>query len=195
MTAEKKRFIYSLVFPAFFLFLIWAVKIFEITMELSFVEGGVYPRRIERIKGDPVLTIDSRRLEAPDGQFHAGFFAEPGPFLFLPGYCLQDLASDLLYRRNSALGCGQRSIPYRGIRTDLWTGSLSLSERSDPEGENPDWPSLCWWYSGMEEWCGDCFPSILKSPSKHILPGQYRELSWPSSTGTRDRNPNAPPAG
>ncbi len=51
MSAERKRFIYSLVFPAFFLFILWAVKIFEITMELSFVQGGVFPRRLSGLQG------------------------------------------------------------------------------------------------------------------------------------------------
>ncbi|MDX2430555.1 MAG: hypothetical protein QNK35_06465, partial [Bacteroides sp.] len=51
MSEEKKRFIYSLIFPAFFLFVIWAVKIFEITMELPLVEGGVFPRRMSGLKG------------------------------------------------------------------------------------------------------------------------------------------------
>ncbi|MCP4311464.1 MAG: rhomboid family intramembrane serine protease [Bacteroidetes bacterium] len=51
MSAEKKRFLYSLVVPVFFLFLLWAVKIFEITMELSFTEGGVFPRRFSGLKG------------------------------------------------------------------------------------------------------------------------------------------------
>lgn len=51
MSAERKRFIYSLVFPAFFLFILWAVKIFEMTMELSFVQGGVFPRRLGGLQG------------------------------------------------------------------------------------------------------------------------------------------------
>jgi len=65
MSAEKKRFIYSLVFPAFFLFVIWAVKIFEITMDLSLVEGGVYPRRISGLKGilfSPTIHGDWKHL-------------------------------------------------------------------------------------------------------------------------------------
>lgn len=65
MSAEKKRFIYSLVFPAFFLFLIWAVKIFEITMELSFVQGGVFPRRISGLRGilfSPTIHGDWKHL-------------------------------------------------------------------------------------------------------------------------------------
>jgi len=51
MSEEKKRFIYSLVFPAFFLLLLWAVKFFEISMELSFMEGGVYPRKWSGLQG------------------------------------------------------------------------------------------------------------------------------------------------
>ena len=51
MAEEKKRFIYSLVFPVFFLVLIWAVKFYEVSMELSFVEGGVYPRKISGLQG------------------------------------------------------------------------------------------------------------------------------------------------
>lgn len=51
MSEEKKRFIYSLVFPAFFLLLLWAVKFFEISMELSFVKGGVYPRTWSGLRG------------------------------------------------------------------------------------------------------------------------------------------------
>ncbi len=51
MAEEKKRFIYSLVFPVFFLVLLWAVKFYEVTMELSFVEGGVYPRKISGLQG------------------------------------------------------------------------------------------------------------------------------------------------
>lgn len=65
MSAERKRFIYSLVFPAFFLFLLWVVKIFEISMELSFVHGGVYPRSIGGLKGillSPLIHGDWKHL-------------------------------------------------------------------------------------------------------------------------------------
>ncbi len=51
MSEDKKQFIYSLVFPGFFLFLLWAVKFFETSMELSFVEGGVYPRKLSGLVG------------------------------------------------------------------------------------------------------------------------------------------------
>lgn len=51
MAEEKKRFIYSLVFPGFFLLLIWLVAFFEFSMELSFAHGGVYPRRWSGLQG------------------------------------------------------------------------------------------------------------------------------------------------
>jgi membrane associated rhomboid family serine protease len=65
MGEEKKRFIYSLVFPAFFLFLMWAVKFFEVTMELSFVQGGIFPRRISGLPGilfSPLIHGDWKHL-------------------------------------------------------------------------------------------------------------------------------------
>jgi len=48
---EKKRFIYSLLFPGLFLVLLFAVKFFEFSMELSFIKGGVYPRTFNGLKG------------------------------------------------------------------------------------------------------------------------------------------------
>lgn len=51
MSREQKRFVLSLVFPAFFLLLMWLAKIFEVTMELSLVQGGVYPRKLSGLKG------------------------------------------------------------------------------------------------------------------------------------------------
>jgi len=65
MSEEKKRFIYSLVFPGFFLLLVWAVKFFEISMELSFVEGGVYPRKWSGLQGllfSPLIHGDWKHL-------------------------------------------------------------------------------------------------------------------------------------
>jgi membrane associated rhomboid family serine protease len=65
MSHEKKRFIYSLVFPGFFLLLLWAVKFFEISMDLSFVGGGVYPRRLSGLKGilfSPLIHGDWKHL-------------------------------------------------------------------------------------------------------------------------------------
>lgn len=65
MSVEKKRFVYSLVFPVFFIFLLWAVKIFEIGMEISLVEGGVYPRSFSGLKGilfSPLIHGDWKHL-------------------------------------------------------------------------------------------------------------------------------------
>ena len=51
MQEEKKRFIYSIVFPGLFLMILWAVKFYEFSMEVSFVESGVYPRKFSGLKG------------------------------------------------------------------------------------------------------------------------------------------------
>ena len=51
MQEDRKRFIYSLVFPGLFLLIIWAVKFYEVSMEVSFVESGVYPRKSFGLKG------------------------------------------------------------------------------------------------------------------------------------------------
>ncbi len=65
MGEEKKRFIYSLVPAAFFLLLLWLVKGFEVSMELNFVEGGVYPRRFSGLRGlllSPLIHGDWKHL-------------------------------------------------------------------------------------------------------------------------------------
>jgi membrane associated rhomboid family serine protease len=65
MTEERKRFIYSLVFPAFFLFLMWGVKLFEVSMDFSFVKGGVYPRNLKGLQGilfSPLIHGDWKHL-------------------------------------------------------------------------------------------------------------------------------------
>jgi len=65
MSEEKKRFVYSLVFPGFFLLLLWAVKFFETSMEISLVEGGVYPRKWSGLQGilfSPLIHGDWKHL-------------------------------------------------------------------------------------------------------------------------------------
>jgi membrane associated rhomboid family serine protease len=65
MAEDRKRFLHSLVFPAFFLFLLWVVKFFEFSMELSFVGGGVYPRHLSGLKGilfSPLIHSDWKHL-------------------------------------------------------------------------------------------------------------------------------------
>lgn len=65
MQEERKRFVYSLVFPGFFLVLLWEVKFFEMAMDLSFVQGGVYPRKLSGLKGilfSPMIHGDWKHL-------------------------------------------------------------------------------------------------------------------------------------
>ena len=65
MSEEKKRFVYSLVFPGFFLLLLWGIKLFETGMEISLVEGGVYPRRWSGLQGilfSPLIHGDWKHL-------------------------------------------------------------------------------------------------------------------------------------
>ncbi len=51
MQLEKKKFIHSLLFPLFFLFLIWLIKIIEHVLELNFVMFGIYPLKLEGLTG------------------------------------------------------------------------------------------------------------------------------------------------
>ncbi|MEN8201382.1 MAG: rhomboid family intramembrane serine protease [Bacteroidota bacterium] len=65
MQEERKRFIYSLVFPGVFLLLLWAVKFYEFSMEVSFVEAGIYPRKFMGLKGillSPLIHGDWKHL-------------------------------------------------------------------------------------------------------------------------------------
>lgn len=65
MEEDKKRFIYSLVFPGVFLLLLWAIKFYEFSMEVSFVEAGVYPRKFSGLKGllfSPMIHGDWKHL-------------------------------------------------------------------------------------------------------------------------------------
>ena len=65
MEEDKKRFIYSLVFPGVFLLILWAVKFYEFSMEVSFVEEGVYPRKFSGLKGlllSPLIHGDWKHL-------------------------------------------------------------------------------------------------------------------------------------
>jgi membrane associated rhomboid family serine protease len=65
MQEERKRFLYSLVFPGFFLLAMWAVKFYEFSMEVSFVDAGVYPRRFSGLLGvllSPLIHGDWKHL-------------------------------------------------------------------------------------------------------------------------------------
>ena len=62
---EKKIIRYSLILPLFLLSLIWLVKIFEVSMELDFIPGGVEPRRLSGLKGillSPLIHSDWKHL-------------------------------------------------------------------------------------------------------------------------------------
>jgi membrane associated rhomboid family serine protease len=48
---ERKRFLLSLVFPFFFLILLWVIKIIEITDDLDLVYYGIYPRKVKGLLG------------------------------------------------------------------------------------------------------------------------------------------------
>ena len=51
MNTEKRKLIHSLVFPVFFLFLMWLVKIIEIIFNVDLVFLGIYPLKAEGLAG------------------------------------------------------------------------------------------------------------------------------------------------
>ena len=62
---EKQKFYHSLVFPTFFLALIWTVKITEAGLEASFVEWGLYPHKLSGLIGiitAPFIHADFKHL-------------------------------------------------------------------------------------------------------------------------------------
>ncbi len=62
---EKKKFLHSLVFPLFFLFLIWFVRFTEVGLEVSFVKFGVLPHKINGLIGiltSPLIHADLKHL-------------------------------------------------------------------------------------------------------------------------------------
>lgn len=64
---EKKRFIHSLVFPVFFVIVIWAIKLIEYFFNLDFSDYGVYPHNLKGIPGiflSPLIHADFGHLIA-----------------------------------------------------------------------------------------------------------------------------------
>jgi len=51
MEVEKRKFIHSLIFPCFFLMLIWFIKIIEQFFGLNFTILGIYPLKIKGLVG------------------------------------------------------------------------------------------------------------------------------------------------
>ena len=62
---EKRKFLHSLVFPGFFLFLIWFVKFTEWGLDTSFVSLGIYPMKAKGLIGiitAPLIHADIKHL-------------------------------------------------------------------------------------------------------------------------------------
>lgn len=62
---EKKKFLQSLLFPSFFLILIWLVKIFEIVFDLDLIYIGLFPLKCSGLIGiitAPLIHADLRHL-------------------------------------------------------------------------------------------------------------------------------------
>ncbi|NOQ27571.1 MAG: rhomboid family intramembrane serine protease [Bacteroidales bacterium] len=51
MKEDQKRFLYSVIFPLFFLFIIWLIKITEVLLNLDFTSLGIFPLRIKGLTG------------------------------------------------------------------------------------------------------------------------------------------------
>jgi membrane associated rhomboid family serine protease len=67
MDKEKKRLLYSFVFPGLFLILIWLVKIVEVTLHLDFTFLGIFPLRTKGLIGivtAPLVHSDFGHLAA-----------------------------------------------------------------------------------------------------------------------------------
>ena len=62
---ERRKLIHSLIFPSFFLILIWLVKITEVALDMDFSGYGIYPLKIKGITGiitGPLIHADFKHL-------------------------------------------------------------------------------------------------------------------------------------
>ncbi len=67
MKEDHKRFIYSLVFPVFFLIIIWLIKISEILLNINFTFLGIFPLKTKGLVGiitAPLIHSDIEHLIA-----------------------------------------------------------------------------------------------------------------------------------
>ncbi len=48
---EKKKFIHALIFPCFFLFIIWFIKFIEFSLSSDFARFGIYPGKLNGLVG------------------------------------------------------------------------------------------------------------------------------------------------
>jgi membrane associated rhomboid family serine protease len=51
MITERKKFLHSLVFPSFFLFILWTIKFVEVFLDTDFHKLGIYPLKPEGLVG------------------------------------------------------------------------------------------------------------------------------------------------
>ena len=67
MTSDKKRILYSLVFPFIFVFILWMVKVVEVLLDISLVNLGIYPLSVKGLPGiitAPLIHSDFSHLVA-----------------------------------------------------------------------------------------------------------------------------------
>ncbi|MBE9491575.1 MAG: rhomboid family intramembrane serine protease [Bacteroidetes bacterium] len=67
MTSDKKRILYSLVFPFIFVFILWMVKVVEVLLDISLVNLGIYPLSAKGLPGiitAPLIHSDFSHLVA-----------------------------------------------------------------------------------------------------------------------------------
>jgi len=67
LTTEKKILKHSLIFPIFFVFIIWMVKLYEEAFGISMVSLGIYPLKAEGLIGiitSPLIHADFKHLYA-----------------------------------------------------------------------------------------------------------------------------------
>ena len=67
MSEDKKRFIHSLVFPVFFLIVIWTIKGIEVFLKTDFAFLGIYPLKAKGLIGiltAPLIHSDFKHLIA-----------------------------------------------------------------------------------------------------------------------------------
>lgn len=65
LLTEKRKFFHSLVFPIFFVFIIWGVKIIELGSGISFAFLGIYPLKAQGLIGiitAPLIHADFKHL-------------------------------------------------------------------------------------------------------------------------------------
>lgn len=97
---EKKIFRYSLVFPLFFIIVIWMIKLVEIVLEIRLTEWGVYPRHAKGLIGiltSPLIHADMKHLIGNSTSFLVlatalfFFYREMATRIFCLNYLLSSL--------------------------------------------------------------------------------------------------------